>query len=283
MNMPEPPGPIANPTGAPEDTSGPDLRGFRDIAVNAWSYHRSTCRWPYNASHTSDDRPETPREFPDVPSIALPPPDGPAADFITLTGQRASCRHFTADPLSLGEVSCLASATYGTTGYADLGAVLLPERPVPSGGGLYPLELYFLMRQGAPIHAGVFHYHPYTHVLEQLRDVALPKPYVQYLFMGQQWFADAAAIAILTAVPRRTARKYGDRGYRYLLLEAGHAAQNLVLAATALGLGTCCGGGFFDDELAGLLHADIETEIPVYAVAIGRPASIDRNAGRNAL
>jgi SagB-type dehydrogenase family enzyme len=82
-------------------------------------------------------------------------------------------------------------------------------------------------------------------------------------------------------VPRRTSRKYGDRGYRYLLLEAGHVAQNVVLTANALGLATCCGGGFLDDELAGLLLADIEHEVPVYAIAVGTPAPLDRTGLRS--
>jgi SagB-type dehydrogenase family enzyme len=69
----------------------------------------------------------------------------------------------------------------------------------------------------------------------------------------------------------RSLCKYGDRGYRYVLFEAGHCVQNVNLVAAALGLGTCNAGGFFDDELGGLLTLDIERELPLYAVAIGHP------------
>jgi SagB-type dehydrogenase family enzyme len=148
----------------------------------------------------------------------------------------------------------------------------LCERPVPSGGGLYPLELYLVVRAVDGLVPGVYHYVAAAHALERLRDVALPERFVTYLFMNQAYFAEAALVAVLTAMPERSLWRYGERGYRYLLLEAGHVGQNLNLAAAALGLGTCNAGGFFDDELAGLLRADVEREVPLYAVAVGHPA-----------
>lgn len=254
-------------------TGGPP---FREIAPEAWNLHRATCRWAFNAVHPGLDDPEAPTEHPDVPFTPLPlaplPTEGPGGrPLLDLLGRRFSCRSFTGEPLSLDDIAALAQATYGVLGYADVRALLLPERSVPSGGGMYPLELYFIVRDRSPLSPGVHHFHPHASGLEHLRAVSLPARYITYLFMNQYWFADAGAIAVLTGVPRRAARKYGDRGYRYLLIEAGHAAQNLTLAAAELGLGSCCGGGFYDDELAGLLRADIEDEVPLYAIAIGHP------------
>ena len=254
----------------------PVPRPFREIAPVAWSYHRGTCRWTHNASHPVEDWPEHPEEHLAAPYHPLPPPAAVRSPLADLLSKRFSCRVFTAEPLTFEQVATLAAAAYGTIGHAAIGLIGLPERPVPSGGGMYPLELYFLIRSGGAVPAGVHHYHPHAHGLEHLRDVELPARYLTYLFMNQRWFAEAAAVVVLTGLPRRTARKYGDRGYRYLLLEAGHIAQNLVLAAGSLGLATCCGGGFFDDELAGLLVADIEDEVPVYAIAVGSPAPLDR-------
>jgi len=76
-------------------------------------------------------------------------------------------------------------------------------------------------------------------------------------------------------------KKYGDRGYRYILLEAGHVMQNLNLACTSLGLGSCNIGGFFDDELAGLLGLPVAQEAVLYAVAIGMPAATGRQQQRD--
>jgi SagB-type dehydrogenase family enzyme len=253
---------------------------FRSIAEHAWTYHRATCRWTYNSSHPGDDDAENANEHLGAPYLPLPPPAPADAALGDLLDARLSCRSFSSEPLTTEDLSSICGAAYGVHHHVNLNRVLLPERGVPSGGALYPLELYVLVGDGGPVPAGVHHYVPHTHGLEHLRDVALPTRYVEYLFMNQRWFAEAGAVLVLTAVVRRTARKYGDRGYRYLLLEAGHVAQTIVLSASARDLGTCCGGGFLDDELAGVLTADVEDEVPVYAIAVGHPSTADRVASR---
>lgn len=257
---------------------------FRDVAPEAWTLHRATCRWSFNAAHPGLDDPEPPEEHAEAAFISLPVADPAAPGAIQrLVGSRFSCRTFTGEPVELVDVAALARAGYGVLGHASVGSLLLPERPVPSGGGMYPLELYFLVRAGGGLPPGVHHFHPHAGGLEHVRAVSLPARYLSYLFMNQYWFAEAAVIAVLTGVVRRTARKYGDRGYRYMLLEAGHVAQNLTLAAAGLGLGSCCGGGFYDDELADLLTADVEHEVPLYAIAIGHPPEEPRAALRSGL
>jgi SagB-type dehydrogenase family enzyme len=253
----------------------PHGEGFRDEATDAWTFHRNTCRWNYNASHPTDDRPEHPREHEDAPFLPLPPSKVPLAELAPTLGRRLSCRAFADTPITLEQVAALTGEAYGVSDHVPFGGTTLHARHTPSAGGLYPLELYLIVRSADQVPSGVHHYHPVTHGLEHLRAVDIPARYISYLFMNQAWFSRAAAIAVFTGVPHRTAKKYGDRAYRYLLLEAGHAAQNLVSVASALRLGTCCGGGFFDDELAGLLLADIEQEVPIYAVAIGTPATED--------
>ncbi|SDE01254.1 nitroreductase family protein [Actinokineospora iranica] len=93
--------------------------------------------------------------------------------------------------------------------------------------------------------------------------------------MGQPWAA--AAIGVANAVTARRLIKYGDRGYRYLLLEARHAKHNM-----ALEFGTVHLGGFYDDELAGLLRIDTDTRSPLYATALGSPKESTPD-GRRAL
>jgi SagB-type dehydrogenase family enzyme len=95
--------------------------------------------------------------------------------------------------------------------------------------------------------------------------------------MGQPVACDAGLVMMIAADVPRLVTKYGDRGYRYILFEAGHVAQNLNLTASALGLGSCNLGGFFDQELGGLLALDDETDIALYGVAIGVPESGSRN------
>lgn len=117
----------------------------------------------------------------------------------------------------------------------------------------------------------MYHYVPAVDGLEQVQQIALPRAFTTYLFMGQPWVADAAVVAVISFVGARSLTKYGDRGYRYALLEAGHTMQNLNLAVAALGLGAVNLGGFYDDELAVLCGIDIEHEVPLYASAIGHP------------
>jgi SagB-type dehydrogenase family enzyme len=258
-----------------------DSTVFRDAQPLAWLYHRNTCRWLFNTIETDDElyAPAPGKEYPAAPAVGLsgataPPP------LLALLEERASCRAFRANPLPLERLGALLHASYGTVGVSQFGALEFVDRTVPSGGALYPLELYVVVRAVDGVDPGVYHYLPVANLLEQLRDTEVPRRLMTYLFMGQPYVADAAAVIVTTAVPSRSLRKYGDRGYRYLLFEAGHVAQNINLAATALGLGSCNLGGFFDDELAGLLTLDVEHELPVYATAVGVPVGSSKTERR---
>ena len=249
---------------------------FREGQPLAWTFHRNTSRWLHNAllTDTYTPVPEAPKESPDAPWRRLP--DVADTQYAASLRARLSCRTFAPAGVGLDQLSELLWAAYGVTGRSQLGALEFLERPLPSGGGLYALELYTLVRAVHDLPPGVHHFSPITHGLELVRDTDLPPRLLTYLFLGQALAADAAFVVVITAVVARSLTKYGDRGYRYLLLEAGHAAQNLNLRAPALGLGTCNLGGFLDDELAALLAVNVEYEIPLYAIAVGHPESPDR-------
>ena len=246
---------------------------FRTDHPVAWTFHRNTSRWLHNSIDgppAVDSAPRAPKEFPDAPFTALPAPEAtPLAELLT---HRASCRSFADQPVPLPDMAGLLHAGYGVHGRTRLGALEFLERPVPSGGGLYPLELYLIARSIDTLPPGVYHYTPVTNGLEQLRDVTLPARFLTYLFMGQEVAAEAAAVLVITAVVSRSLTKYADRGYRYQLIEAGHIAQNIGLSAVEHGLGACSLGGFFDDELAALLHCDPDLEVALCAIALGVPA-----------
>lgn len=254
---------------------------FREDHPLAWTYHRNTSRWLHNSVEgppAGESAPRPPKENPDAPFTPLPAVE--PTPLTALLGDRVSCRAFAEDPIALGDLAAVLHAGYGVHGQSRLGALEFLERPVPSGGGLYPLELYVIIRAVDPLPDGVYHYTPVTHGLEQLREVRLPDRFLTYLFMGQPLVTQAATLIVITAVVSRSLAKYADRGYRYQLLEAGHVGQNLGLSAQEHGLGVCSLGGFFDDELAALLCADPNLEIALYALALGRPAHSDRNRQR---
>lgn len=253
---------------------------FRTGEPLAWTYHHGTARCVFNTTPAATTPPEPGREDPAAPWVPLPPGVRVVAPLADLVRERVSCRAFRDEPISLAQLATLLRTGYGTTGVADGDSVYLVDRAVPSGGGLYPLEVSVLVRTVDDLPAGVYHYVPLADGLEQVRSGAVPAPLVSYLFMGQPWAAEAAVVLVLSAVCRRSLGKYGDRGYRYLLLEAGHVAQNVVLAATGLGLGVVNLGGFFDNELSGLLRLDTESEIVLYGAAVGVPTSENRTARR---
>ncbi len=249
---------------------------FRTGTPLAWTFHRGTARWIFTPLAPGPSRLMPGREHPLAPWLPLPDGADPDVGLRAAIDQRVSCRSFTTDAVGLPELATLLRGAYGIPEQSRQDAVELADRPVPSAGGLYPLELSIVVRAVEGLAPGVYHFVPAADGLEQLRGDAIPRTLMTYLFMGQPWVAEAAVVAVLSGVPGRTLPKYSDRGYRYLLIEAGHVGQNLALLATALGLGAVHLGGFYDDELAGLLRLDPEQELPLYATAIGVTAAASR-------
>jgi SagB-type dehydrogenase family enzyme len=187
----------------------------------------------------------------------------------TLVRQRRSCRAFARRPMAASLLAAVLAAAYGIVESSPLGGgTLMLRRAVPSAGGLYPLELYAVARDVDGVEDGLHHYDAIGHRLElltrgdlfdRLEPSLYPFPFVR----------DANVVLLLSAVFRRTQKKYGPRGYRYILLEAGHVGQNVCLRATELGLSTLCMGGFVDSPLMRLLGLRDGREGLVYSVAVG--------------
>ena len=171
--------------------------------------------------------------------------------------RRHSVREFTQEPLNERDLSQLLWAAQGITrreGY----------RAAPSAGALYPLELYV----ATP--TGFYHYRPREHQLKRLADRDL-RPAIYRAGLEQESLLEAPAVFVMAAVYERMAQKYGPaRTPRYVHMEAGHAAQNLLLEAVALGLGGVPVGAFHDDEVRRLLSLPIDHR-PIYLLPVGHP------------
>ncbi|MGC8875330.1 MAG: SagB/ThcOx family dehydrogenase, partial [Chloroflexia bacterium] len=137
-------------------------------------------------------------------------------------------------------------------------------RTAPSAGALYPLELYLALPEGW------YHYRPEGHLLELLGEEDL-RPLLWEAGLRQGALREAPAIFVVVAVPARTEAKYGARALRYVQLEAGHAAQNLLLQATALGLGAVPIGAFDDAAVRRALRLPPDT-LPLYLIPVGEPS-----------
>jgi SagB-type dehydrogenase family enzyme len=208
-------------------------------------------------------------------AIAIPLPTvqpGNGLSFEDVVTKRRSIRRFSNVPLDLTEISKLLYFGNGITGkLAPSGqGIVQPVRAAPSGGALYPIELYLAVCNGTDIEPGIYHYVAATHALEQLAlgDFA---PALSEATSDSALFSHASITIILTAMFERTRFKYGERGYRFALLEAGHIAQNILLTSTALDLGGVAVGGFIDDEINEILGIDGVDEASIYMIALGHP------------
>jgi SagB-type dehydrogenase family enzyme len=247
---------------------------FSDDYPVAWSFHKNTCRWlrnipPLRTDALAEIVPY--KEYQNVPLFPLPSVSSPRMSIAEIVEKRHSCRDFANASINLSDLSVLLNGSYGVKGTKTFETIEFFERPIPSGGGLYPLELYLVVNKVENIPQGVYHYAIYPPVLEQIYPLAFSKLYMSQLFMNQPYVAESSAVLIATSYVERNMHKYGDRGYRYILFEAGHLFHHINLLATALGMGTLNLGGFFDDEVANLLKINSEDEIPLYAMAIGVP------------
>ena len=194
---------------------------------------------------------------PDEKAIDLPAPKRTGARALEeVLAKRRTTRDF--GPGTLGR-SHIGQLLWAAQGIADQRG----QRTCPSAGGLYPLEIYVATRDG------VAHYVPRGHKLETVstKDV---RAALHKASKKQDAIRDAPAIFVITAVPARTRKKYGARTTRYVHMEAGHAAQNLLLQATALGLVGAPVGAFRDRDVQRALGCAMDHE-PLYLVPIGRP------------
>ena len=176
--------------------------------------------------------------------------------------ERRSVREFGKTALTQDEVSQLLWAAQGITSRDGL-------RTAPSAGALYPLELYLVVGMVRDLDPGVYKYAAAGHKLTKLSTGDQRHKFAAAAH-GQDSVADAAAVLVFTAVERRTTRKYGSRGLRYIHIEVGHVSQNVFLEATALGLGAVVVGAFEDDAVRELLQLP-EGEAPLYLMPLGRP------------
>jgi len=144
-------------------------------------------------------------------------------------------------------------------------------RTAPSPGGLFPIELYCISLQVDGLKKGLYFYDALAHTLEAIIEKDLTETLKKAVYL-EDTVSKASACIVLKGVMPRVKFKYGERGYRFALLEAGHIAQNLLLAAQAEGLGSVPIGGFVDSEINNMLNVDGCEEAAVYLVLIGKIA-----------
>jgi SagB-type dehydrogenase family enzyme len=188
--------------------------------------------------------------------IKLPGPEFTDRSVEECIELRRSVRSYQDKALTLKQISNILWSAQGLTddryGF----------RAAPSAGATYPLVVFVAKKDG------LFRYIPESHGLKSEASKDIRKD-IANAALGQTFINDAGMVIIITAIYERTTQRYGERGNRYVHIEAGHCAQNIHLEAVALGLGSVPVGAFNDEKLSKLLK--LEREKPLYIIPVGYP------------
>ena len=171
--------------------------------------------------------------------------------------KRRSIRNYKRGSLSLDQVSQLLWAASGSNQYG---------RTSPSAGATYPLETYLIVGEVEGLEPGIYHYSPSGHSLEKIKEKDVKKELARAA-LGQDMIEKAPINIVIGVDYGRTTGSYGQRGTRYVHMEAGHVGQNIHLQAAALNLGTVMIGAFKDQAVKEVLGIK---EDPLYIIPVGK-------------
>ena len=183
---------------------------------------------------------------------------------------RQSHRDLTAKAISLTDLSFLLWATQGIRELIDDGHAF---RTVPSAGARHALETYLAILNVEKLAKGFYRYLPIEHKLVvESHDSDAGQKIAKASFY-QNWIADAAVFFIWAAIPSRMEWRYGLAAHRVILIDVGHACQNLYLASEAIGAGTCAVAAYDQDLMDQLLGLDGSNEFAIYSAVVGKPTN----------
>jgi SagB-type dehydrogenase family enzyme len=263
----------------------PDARATAMSSLNGWNpevgfFHTSTKDVPFSSPGELRRHAREPRKGPAMPapikryrgvrSVRLPPPEANTPFAEVLLSRRTS-RRYSAQPVTLAELSTLLGLSAGVQQWAVTGAGEAALKTSPSGGARHPIECYVVARAIKGLRPGIYHYRPDRHLLERIRGavtVARMRAYIPQ----SEYFAKASAMVFFTAIFARQLWRYPySRAYRAALIEAGHVCQTFLLAATSLGLAPFCLLGLADSIVEEDLGIDGIAESVLYCAGVGRP------------
>ncbi len=180
---------------------------------------------------------------------------------------RKSVRRFTGTPVTLHELSYLLWCTQGVKESIPGSATF---RTVPSAGARHALETYLLVNNVEEMNPGLYRFLALEHKLLEIETADSIKDDIITGCLGQEMAGECAVTFIWTSVVQRMTWRYGERGYRYIHLDAGHVCQNLYLAAEAISCGVCAIAAFDDDVMNRLLGLDGEEQFVLYIAVAGK-------------
>jgi SagB-type dehydrogenase family enzyme len=187
---------------------------------------------------------------------------------IEAINRRQSHRRYTAEALSLEEISFLLWAAQGVREIVENGTAT--RRTVPSAGSRHPFEVYLVVNRVTGLDPGLYRYLPLDHKLCFLRTDSELSKKVTKACRKQAFVGKGAVVFIWTTLPYRSEWRYATLTHKLIAMDAGHSCQNLYLAGEAIGAGICAIGAYNQEELDALLKVDGTEEFAVYVGVVGK-------------
>ncbi|MDD3732834.1 MAG: SagB/ThcOx family dehydrogenase [candidate division Zixibacteria bacterium] len=204
------------------------------------------------------------KEYPEAGKIKLPLPSNEGKSVERAIRERQSVRLYSSKTVSLEHLAQVLFAAAGLT--HTMGEYAL--RAAPSGGALYPIETYFIVDKVENLPMGLYHYQVADSSLALLKEGYFNKD-IHIAANEQKTVGNSPLTIILTARFARSTRKYADRGYRYIYMEAGAICENIYLEATSLDMGTVAVGAFNDALVNEILEIDGRSEAALLIMPLG--------------
>ena len=237
-------------------------------ALSGWQYVRNPTWLPSRLDRTGVAALVEEADADGKKSAALRYRRAPRSPLLRLLERRRSDRSFSGAPVAAATIRALVWAAYGAQATRSARAGTL-HRVVPSGGKLFPLRIHLVnLRQSAGLKRGVYRAHFASDGSVALVRIGVVRPELYRAFLDPEPLRRAQGVLFISGHLDRSMRKYGNRALLYAALEAGHAAQNVLLAATELRLAAVETGGFLEDHADPLLGLH-ERELLLTSIIFG--------------
>jgi SagB-type dehydrogenase family enzyme len=250
--------------------------------INLWSiYHENTKHFshiihkkPLSEGELAELMLKGKKSYPIASKIKLKSPkENRKVSLEKVLTKRRSTRTFSKKPIPVSKISQLLQLSYGVSGSSSITSNNETHsyelRSAPSAGALYSCEVYLVALNVKSIERGVYHYLPEASELEKLKSNGNLEELIHEGIIDPKQFQNWSAALIISGSFIKAVTKYGERGYRYVLLDAGHIGQNIYLVGTSLKLGVVGVCGFYDDKVNKLLFLDGQNESSLYIMLLG--------------
>jgi len=239
----------------------------KELSIGERFHYETSLTWRGVIGDLFRSKPKMPpqyKNYTDTKTIKLPKPEYQGIPLEEAIEERRSVRNYSKNSITMFQLSQLLFSAQGKTGkiYGK------PLRTAPSAGALYPFEIYVIANNMESLDQGIYHYGILNHTLELVQYGDFRKE-ITSAGLKQEMLGDSDVVFVLSAIFDRTRHKYGERGFRYVYIEAGHISQNIYLQAVSLGLGSVSVGAFLDDKVNQLIGVDGQKEAVIYLHAVG--------------